>query len=76
MELAKVKSWRGSVWKAPEWSGRARPSAAANRPCPRPDKDNYAPIRHNGVMTDDDIIQLIENFDFDAGPFTANVIAK
>ena len=34
----------------------------------RPDKDNYAPIRHNVVMTDDDIIQLIETFDFDAGP--------
>jgi hypothetical protein len=31
-------------------------------------KDNYAPIRHNGVVTDDDIIHLVENFDFDAGP--------
>ena len=34
------------------------------------DEDNSAPIRHNGAMTmkDDDIIQLIENFKFDAGP--------
>src|ERR1019366_4353228 len=40
----------------------------SNRPCSRPDKDSHAPIRHNGGMTDDDIIQLIETFDFDAGP--------
>jgi hypothetical protein len=32
------------------------------------DKDSHAPIRHNGGMTDDDIIQLIETFNFDAGP--------
>src|ERR1019366_1084354 len=34
------------------------------------DEDNSAPIRHNGAMTmkDDDIIRLIENFKFDAGP--------
>jgi hypothetical protein len=33
-------------------------------------KDNEAPIRHNGAMTmtDNDIIRLIENFKFDAGP--------
>src|SRR5450759_1172539 len=40
----------------------------SNRPCSRPDKDSHAPIRHNGGMTDDDIIQLIETFNFDAGP--------
>src|ERR1019366_7145336 len=40
----------------------------SNRPCSRPDKDSHASIRHNGGMTDDDIIQLIETFDFDAGP--------
>lgn len=34
----------------------------------RQTKDNDAPIRHNIVMTNDDIIQLIETFDFDAGP--------
>ena len=35
------------------------------------DKDSAAPIHNNGVMTDDDIIQLIENFAFDAGPVVA-----
>lgn len=45
-----------------------RPPHFLNRPCSRPDKDNYAPIRRNVVMTDDDIIHLIETFDFDAGP--------
>jgi hypothetical protein len=35
------------------------------------DKDSAAPIHNNGIMTDDDIIQLIENFAFDAGPVVA-----
>lgn len=35
------------------------------------DKDSAAPIHNNGVMTDDDIIQLIVNFAFDAGPVVA-----
>ena len=36
-----------------------------------PIEDSAAPIHNNGVMTDDDIIQLIENFAFDAGPVVA-----
>jgi hypothetical protein len=31
-------------------------------------EDEHAPIPHNGLMTDEDIIQFIENFKFRAGP--------
>ena len=41
-----------------------------NRGAGGQDEDSSGPIRHNGAMTmtDDDIIRLIENFKFDAGP--------
>jgi hypothetical protein len=31
-------------------------------------QDGRAPIQHNGAMTDEDVIQFIENFKFRAGP--------
>ena len=65
--IATVESSRGECDLTP-FKPRLRHFDSV-RPEPRTRK--APPIHNNGVMTDDDIIQRIDNFAFDAGPVVA-----
>jgi len=65
--IATVKSSRGECGLTP-FKPRLRHFDSVR---PKPGQGQRRAIHDNGVMTDDDIIQLIENFAFDAGPVVA-----